>query len=113
MTCCRLLFVVLVATVFCAGPACAITRPPISYDRDIRPILSDKCYRCHGPDTEARQAELRLDTREGLSREIVIAGNPEKSELVKRSFSDDDEVRMPPPDSKLSLSADQKELLRR
>src|SRR5258705_6670101 len=93
--------------------AMAATRPPVSYGRDISPILSDKCYRCHGPDAAARQAELRLDTREGLSKKVVAAGQPDKSELVERIFSDDEDERMPPPDSKLSLSADQKELLRR
>src|SRR4029078_1569343 len=76
----------------------AETRPPVSYDRDIRPILSDKCYRCHGPDAKARQAKMRLDTREGLSAKIVVAGKPEKSELATRISSDDDDVRMPPPD---------------
>jgi hypothetical protein len=91
----------------------ADTRPPVSYDRDIRPILSDKCYRCHGPDAEARQAKLRLDTREGLSAKVVVAGKPDKSELVARITSSDDDERMPPPDSKLSLTAEQKELLRR
>src|SRR5215204_2734705 len=81
----------------------AATRPPVSFGRDISPILSDKCYRCHGPDAAARQAEVRLDTREGLSKNVVVAGQPDKSELVTRIFSDDDDVRMPPPDSKLSL----------
>ena len=69
----------------------AETRPPVSYGRDIRPILSDKCYRCHGPDAEARQADLRLDTREGLASKVIVAGKPEKSELVARIFSDDDD----------------------
>ncbi len=81
----------------------AETRPPVSYDRDIRPILSDKCYRCHGPDAEARQAKLRLDTREGLASKVIVAGKPEKSEVVSRIFSDDDDIRMPPPESKLTL----------
>src|SRR3954471_1615524 len=91
----------------------AATRPPVSYGRDISPVLSDKCYRCHGPDAAARKAELRLDTRKGLSKKVVVAGQPQKSELVTRILSDDDDERMPPPDSKLSLSADQKDLLRR
>src|SRR5262245_16505178 len=77
--------------------ATAATRPPVSYGRDIRPILSDKCYRCHGPDGAARQAELRLDTREGLTSKVVVPGKPDKSELVARIFGEDDDERMPPP----------------
>ncbi len=87
--------------------------PKVSYDRDIRPILSDKCFRCHGPDAEARQAELRLDTSEGWSEHVIVPGQPGESELVARITSDDPDVRMPPPDSNLALSAEQKELLRR
>ncbi len=108
-------------TILFAGVCClavtqfaiADTRPPVSYGRDIRPILSDKCFRCHGPDAEARQADLRLDTREGITGKIVAPGNPEKSEIITRIFSEDDDERMPPPDSNLSLSPEQKELLRR
>jgi hypothetical protein len=84
----------------------------ILYDRDVRPILSDKCYRCHGPDAEARQADLRLDTHTGATEHVVVAGKPEDSELIARIFSDDPDVRMPPPESKLSLSDEQKQLLR-
>lgn len=89
------------------------TQPRVSYGRDIRPILSDKCFQCHGPDADARQAELRLDTREGLGGNVVVAGQPDQSELVRRVLSEDPEERMPPAESKLSLSAEQKELLRR
>src|SRR6185295_16798986 len=56
---------------------------------------------------------LRLDTREGLGGKVVVAGKPEKSELVKRIFSEDDDERMPPPEAKRTLSSEQKELLRR
>ena len=91
----------------------AETRPPVSYGRDIRPILSDKCFRCHGPDAESRQADLRLDTREGLASKVLAPGKPDQSEIVARIFSDDNDARMPPPDSNLSLSAEQKALLRR
>ncbi len=64
--------------------------------------------RCHGPDAASRKAELRLDTREGLTSKVVVAGQPDKSELVTRIFSEDDDERMPPPDSKLSLTPEQK-----
>jgi hypothetical protein len=75
--------------------------------------LSDKCYRCHGPDAEARQADLRLDIRDGVAEHIIVPGQPDESELVARVFSDDPEVRMPPPESHLALSDDQKKLIRR
>ncbi len=96
-----------------ANSIMAATRPPVSFDRDVRPILSDKCYRCHGPDAAARQAELRLDMRDGLLEHVVVPGKPDESEIINRIFSDDADVRMPPPDSKLSLSAAQKDVLRR
>src|SRR3954467_5673535 len=108
MTSYQAILVLSVSTVFCADSAQAVTRPPVSYGRDIRPILSDKCYRCHGPDAEARKAELRLDTPEGLSADIVAPGKPEESELVRRVFSTDDDERMPPPKSKVSLTPEQK-----
>jgi hypothetical protein len=87
--------------------------PQLSYDRDIQPILSDKCYRCHGPDAESREAELRLDTRDGMLEVAVVPGKPDESELIARIFSEDDDMRMPPPDSHLVLTNEQKELLRR
>ncbi len=89
------------------------TRPAVSFDRDIRPILSDKCYRCHGPDSKARQADMRLDIRKGIPEHVLAPGKPEESELVRRIMSDDADEQMPPPDSRLSLTAVQKELLRR
>src|ERR1044071_9333832 len=90
---------------FVAGqPLYAVTRPPVSYGRDIPPLLSDKSYRRHRPDAKARQAKLRLDTREGLASKVIVAGNPDKSEPVTLSSSDDDDERMPPPESKLSLT---------
>jgi hypothetical protein len=86
--------------------------PPVDYDRDIRPILSDRCYRCHGPDSGARQADLRLDTRDGLGQ-VIVRGQPDASPLVERIESHDESVRMPPTESKLSLSPAEQQLLRR
>ena len=91
------------ATTLAAGP---------DFDRDIRPILSDKCFKCHGPDTEARQAELRLDTREGAVQSVIVPGQPDESELIKRITSDDLDVHMPPPETKLNLMAEEKEAIR-
>jgi Protein of unknown function (DUF1553)/Protein of unknown function (DUF1549)/Planctomycete cytochrome C len=84
----------------------------IDYNRDIRPLLSDTCFNCHGPDEKKRKAKLRLDTREGMLRAIV-PGKPGESELLLRINSDDPMVVMPPPKSGKSLKPQQKELLQR
>ena len=73
----------------------------LQFDRDIRPILSDKCYACHGPDPAVRQANLRLDTKEGAfsapsGYPIIVPGEPENSELVLRITHENLEQRMPP-----------------
>lgn len=86
---------------------------PVEFDRDVRPILSDKCFQCHGPDAESRAADLRLDTRAGATEIVIVPGSPDDSEFVSRIVSDDDEYRMPPPASNLTLSEKQKSLLRR
>ena len=66
----------------------------VDFNRQIRPILSESCYQCHGPDQNKRKANLRLDLREGLFRSadgitIVVPGKPDESELVERITSDD------------------------
>jgi hypothetical protein len=89
---------------------CAAAGP--DFDRDIRPILSDKCFHCHGPDAEKREAELRLDTRDGATAIAITPGQPDASELIARIFNDDESMRMPPADSNLSLTDAEKKLLR-
>jgi len=82
----------------------------ISYNRDIRPILSDKCFACHGPDANKRKAGLRLDQQAGAYAELmknkghfaIVPGNPEESELIKRIESNDPAEVMPLPESNLS-----------
>ena len=75
---------------------------PIQFNRDVRPILSDKCFFCHGPDAAKREADLRLDVREdALSANAFVPGKPEQSELIKRIKSHDPDERMPPPASKI------------
>jgi hypothetical protein len=100
-----------------AGSAAATAPAPaaahgVRFDRDVRPVLSDKCFPCHGPDAATRQADLRLDTREGLTASAVVPGDPQASELLRRIVSVDPDVRMPPPDSGLSLSEDERARLR-
>ena len=77
----------------------------VDFNRDIRPILSDKCFFCHGPDRNTQEADLRLDSRETASAVI------ESGELLNRILSHDPDVKMPPVDSKLSLSPDDKQML--
>jgi len=85
----------------------------VDFDRDIRPILSDKCFFCHGPDPKHREADLRLDRREvALELGAIVPGKPEESELVRRIFVDSEDERMPPPESRKHLTDAQKELLR-
>lgn len=91
---------------------------PLDFNRDIRPILSDKCFQCHGPDANTREADLRLDTRDGLfaNREglaVVSAGKPQESLLLNRVFAADPAERMPPEDSDRTLTAAEREALRR
>jgi hypothetical protein len=74
-----------------------------TFNRDIRPILSDRCFACHGPDSQARQADLRLDVRENAiakrDNPAIVPGKPEASELLNRVRSEDEFTQMPPPDS--------------
>jgi hypothetical protein len=90
---------------------------PVDFNTQIRPLLSDRCFRCHGPDEAQRKAELRLDMRAGALKElddgwaVVKPGDPDRSELVRRIHSFLDDELMPPPDSHLALSDDEKALL--
>jgi len=92
---------------------------PPQYSRDVRPILAEHCFTCHGPDADKREAGLRLDTLEGATRAAdsgkvaITVGKPEASELLRRVTSSDDDVRMPPPSTKKTLTDAQKETLRK
>ncbi len=98
-----------------AALAAAAPAAPVRYNRDIRPILSDKCFFCHGFDEKKREAGLRLDTREGaLNKNAIVPGKPAQSELLKRVTTKDAGDHMPPAKSKLaSLTTAEVELLRR
>src|SRR3954471_8186548 len=89
----------------------------VEFNRDIRPILSENCYQCHGPDKNARKADLRLDTKEGLFNPIdgnspIVPGNLEKSELYRRIITTDREDLMPKPKSGKTLTAKQIALIK-
>ena len=88
------------------------------FNRDIRPILSESCYQCHGPDRNKRKADLRLDTRDGLFRStpdstIVVGGKPDQSELLNRITADDGDIGMPPPNGGKPLTPSQIEMVQR
>jgi hypothetical protein len=86
---------------------------PVEYNRDIRPILAGHCFRCHGPDSASREADLRLDQRDAaMEMGAIEPGDPEFSSLWERVATDDPDWVMPPPEIKNPLSDAQKELLR-
>lgn len=90
----------------------------IDFQRDIRPILSDNCFRCHGPDPETRMVNLRLDLRDAATSKrengtAVVPGSPEQSLLWQRVSQEKPARRMPPPTANKILTADQKETLKR
>ena len=87
---------------------------PLDFNRDIRPILSENCFYCHGQDGNKREADLRLDDREAaIHAGAIVPGDPGASVLIERIHSTDADVVMPPPNSNRRLSDDQKKLLDR
>ena len=89
----------------------------VSFDRDIRPIMSDTCFRCHGPDASSRMANMRLDIREEALKPKrhgtpIVPGDTEHSEIIQRIFAKDARV-MPPPFAHKELTEAQKETIRR
>jgi hypothetical protein len=111
---------VFLATVLVSGTASysAETQREISYNRDIRPILTENCFACHGPDSAARKASLRLDSFEAATAErkdskpAVVPGKPEESEAYRRITTTDEDDLMPPVKSKKVLTTAQKDLLK-
>ena len=101
-----------------ASAAIAETRQPLNFNRDIRPILSNKCFACHGPDSQNRDAGYRLDTSEGAFADLggyagIVPGEPDASELVLRITNDDVDMRMPPQEHKNPLTDEEIDLLTR
>ncbi|MCA9184755.1 MAG: DUF1553 domain-containing protein [Planctomycetales bacterium] len=100
------------ALVWALAASIGYAEEPIVFNRDIRSILSDKCFVCHGPDDEDRQADLRLDDFDSAVAAGAIApGRPDESSLVQRINTDSLDERMPPDDSGKTLSPDEKRLL--
>jgi mono/diheme cytochrome c family protein len=110
----RLILLLLVAMVTPHWAGAATAESTLSYNRDIRPILSENCFYCHGQDANQRKADLQLNTREGQrSNGIVIPGNPRESQLVQRIFTTNADEMMPPPDSHRTLTPAQKDLIKK
>jgi hypothetical protein len=103
----------------CCGELFGAAAAKVDFLRDVRPILANHCFKCHGPDEEARKANLRLDVRDAAlkpakSGEVpIVPGKPDKSELVRRVFTEDEDDLMPPPAAKRPLTQAQKEILKR
>jgi hypothetical protein len=98
-----------------AEPAAGDSATPsnLAYNRDVRPILSDNCFACHGPDKNKRKGKLRLDVRESAVEKLaIVPGKPAESELVKRIYTTNTDDMMPPPESHKVLSEEQKEVLK-
>ncbi|QDU90996.1 Planctomycete cytochrome C [Pirellulimonas nuda] len=104
----------LLAAMATFGLACYGARAdePLQYNRDVRPILVDACFACHGPDSASRQAGLRIDRREdAVDGAAIVPGEPDASELIRRVLSEDHSALMPPPESKKRLTDAQKQTL--
>ena len=99
---------------FAIGVLGASAADEIDFNRDIRPILSEQCYSCHGPDKTKREADLRFDSEADVFADrdppLIVRGKPEESELYRRLTSDDEFTLMPPPDSRKVVSDEQKAL---
>src|SRR5436190_16501967 len=101
------------------GRATAADPPPaVGFNRDVKPILADNCFACHGPDKNKRKADLRLDTEDGARAErgaglTLVPGKPEASLLYQRISSARESKRMPPEKAGKKLTPQQVELIRR
>lgn len=99
-------------------PSLALAQAKVDFQRQIRPILSNHCFKCHGPDAETREAGLRLDERDAAISQsesgatAISPGKPDDSELLKRVFSHDADQKMPPDSANRPLSEEQKTLLK-
>jgi hypothetical protein len=103
----------------CLAITPAVRSQEVRFNRDVRPILSDRCFQCHGVDAKARKADLRLDTWEGLTAPrgwrlpAVTPGNPDRSSLILRIESEDPKQVMPPPSTHKSVSPAERQVLRK
>ncbi len=95
---------------------CGQEPPEVDFNRDVRPILSEHCFHCHGPDEQSRATDLRLDQPDSVLEDLggyaaIVPGDPEESELIRRISSEDPDERMPPEEAHKPLSPEQIETL--
>ncbi|MFM9081082.1 MAG: PSD1 and planctomycete cytochrome C domain-containing protein [Opitutaceae bacterium] len=110
----RLLPLLLLPGVVAAADGAELVPEKIEFNRDVRPILSDKCFLCHGPDAGTRKGKLRLDLREdALAREAFVPGKPAESELLRRIVSKESDEVMPPPETHKAIDARERAILER
>ena len=112
---CTLLYLTThIVSVLSVNPGCASAEPAIRFNRDVRPLLSARCFQCHGPDKNNREADLRLDLREAAIDSVIVPGKADESELIARLITEDPDERMPPVDShKDPLTTEEVAILRR
>lgn len=105
----------ILAGVAAAGlSSCGEAKLPVDFNTEIRPILSENCLYCHGPDAAKREGDLRLDVREAaLAAKALVPGDPDASELIRRLETTDPDDIMPPPDSHRKVTPEQRATLRR
>ncbi len=105
-------------SVWLSAGSCAFAAETLQFNRDIRPILSQNCFQCHGPDEKSREGDFRIDVRESALAKAdsggrpIVPGDLARSELIQRVETDDTSELMPPPDSHKKLSTAQKQTLR-
>ncbi len=104
---------ILIPTAFVLLTTIGFANDDVQFNRDVRAILSENCFHCHGPDDAAREADLRLDDEASAKESAIEPGDADASELIIRITSDDPDVLMPPPESERSLSEEQIAILRR
>src|SRR3954464_12367459 len=114
---CRAPLLIIALVSLSAAPLPAAEK--LQFNRDIRPILSDRCFKCHGPDKGSRKASLRLDIaeeayapRKKSGKHAIVPGKPDQSLVCAKIFSSDPDDLMPPPESKLALNVHEKEKIR-
>jgi hypothetical protein len=104
----------ILALPICWGSASAADRPELEFNRDVRPILAENCFACHGPDSAARKADMRLDRRDdAIKARAITPGDTEGSEMVARINAKDPKELMPPPATTKKLTQEQKDVLQR